>query len=130
MAVKKAAEESARKGWESERQRFVQQTRTLRAQLDVAAEKNQKLLSEKNALQVRYMVWCDTSRGWNGESVTVYVCFHGFFVVKMWWLILAQNNTVLFFFFFRVVFFLVVCTFMEPITNYRVASRVETIVMW
>lgn len=52
VAVKKAAEESARKTWEVERQELIRQIRTLHGSLDKQGKENQRLVSEKNALEV------------------------------------------------------------------------------
>lgn len=51
--MRKAAVEEASKAWSADQERLVRQERSLRAKLDVAAEQNKRLLSEKNALQVR-----------------------------------------------------------------------------
>lgn len=60
--MRKLGAAEARESWEVERERLVREGRTLRSKLEVAGEVNQRLLSEKNALQV--ILWCWRWGGW------------------------------------------------------------------
>lgn len=72
MALKKAAEEAARKSWEGEKERLVKQTRSLRLKLEASAEESQRLLTEKNGLQV----CCELleREGWQWEEIEAAHC--------------------------------------------------------
>lgn len=62
MAAKQAGEDAAKKTWAAERERLVRQTRELTARLEVSAEENQRLLSEKHGLQVGRSVGLSVGR--------------------------------------------------------------------